>query len=57
MSENYISLKEHQNIMLKLLIEFDNYCTKNNLRYYLARGTLLGGLDITVLFRGMMMPM
>ena len=39
-----ISLKEHQAIMLRLLCEFHEYCERNNLRYYLTGGTLLGAV-------------
>lgn len=39
-----VSLKEAQNIMLKILIEFDRVCRENNLKYFLDWGTLLGAV-------------
>lgn len=39
-----ISHNEHQEIMLRLLKDFDDYCNQNNLRYFLSGGTLLGAV-------------
>ncbi len=46
MDEKYkkITLEEHKNIMLNILKEFRDYCDKNNLRYFLDAGTLLGAV-------------
>jgi lipopolysaccharide cholinephosphotransferase len=37
-------LKQAQNIMLEMLIEFDAICSKHHLRYWLDSGTLLGAV-------------
>lgn len=39
-----LTLKEIQNIELDLLLAFDSICQKNNLRYSLGGGTLLGAI-------------
>ena len=39
-----LSLEEIKKIELKLLIAFADFCEKNNLKYYLAYGTLLGAV-------------
>lgn len=39
-----INLEEIHNELLKLLIYFRDFCEKNNLRYYLCGGTLLGAV-------------
>lgn len=39
-----IDINEIKQIELEMLIEFDAFCKKNNLRYYLAGGTLLGAI-------------
>lgn len=39
-----VSLKELQNVLLKMLIDFDAICQKNNIMYSLAFGTLLGAV-------------
>ena len=39
-----ISLREMQLIELDLLLELDSVCKKNNLRYYIDGGTLLGAV-------------
>ena len=39
-----LTLKEIQKIELDILIEFTKFCNENNLRYYLAGGTLLGAI-------------
>ena len=46
MDEKYkkITLEEHKNIMLNILKEFRDFCDKNNLRYFLDAGTLLGAV-------------
>lgn len=36
------TLKEHQAVLLELLIEFDRVCKKNNIRYILFAGSSLG---------------
>lgn len=35
---------EQKDVLLEMLIEFDNYCQKNNLNYFLDAGTLLGAV-------------
>lgn len=42
--QNNISLDEMKKIELNILDEFVKYCNNNNLRYYLAYGTLLGAV-------------
>ena len=37
-------LKQAQEIMLDMLVEFDNICKKHNLQYWLDSGTLLGAV-------------
>lgn len=44
MNNKKLTLQEHQAIMLRLLSEFHEHCEKNNLRYYLTGGTLLGAV-------------
>ena len=44
MNKIELSHKEHQEIMLKLMISFDRYCSENQLQYYLTGGTLLGAV-------------
>ena len=39
-----IPLKEMQELELELLLIFDSVCKKNNLRYYIDGGTLLGAM-------------
>lgn len=39
-----IILKEIKEIELKILLDFDIFCKKNKLRYYLVGGTLLGAI-------------
>lgn len=38
------TLKEHQEVLLELLIEFDRVCRKNNIRYILFAGSALGAV-------------
>jgi len=38
------TLRQAQEIMLEMLIEFDALCTQHNLRYWLDAGTLLGAV-------------
>ena len=38
------SLKEHQEVLLELLKEFDRVCRKNNIKYILFAGTALGAV-------------
>lgn len=42
--EKSISLREHQKIMLDILSDFDDFCCRNQLRYFLDAGTLLGAV-------------
>lgn len=39
-----ISLEERKKIQLQMLIEIDAFCRKNNIRYSLAYGTLIGAI-------------
>lgn len=39
-----ISLEERKQIQLKMLIEIDEFCRKNKIRYTLAYGTLIGAI-------------
>ena len=39
-----LTLKEHQDLCLEILTEVDEFCTKNNIRYSLAHGTLIGAI-------------
>lgn len=39
-----ISQQEHKRIMLEMMIEFADFCDKNNLTYYLDAGTLIGAV-------------
>lgn len=39
-----LSLQEIKDIELSILFHFDDFCKKNNLRYFLAYGTLLGAI-------------
>lgn len=39
-----ISLEERKKIQLQMLIEIDAFCKKNNIRYSLAYGTLIGAI-------------
>lgn len=39
-----LSIREHQLIMLDMMIHFDKYCQAKNLRYFLAGGTLIGAI-------------
>lgn len=39
-----LSLKEIQSIQLNILKDVANFCVKNNIKYYLAGGTLLGAI-------------
>ena len=39
-----LSLKEIQKIELDILVHFSDFCRKNNLRFYLCGGTLLGAV-------------
>lgn len=43
---NWIEIdhKEHQRILLEMLIALDEFCQKNDIRYYLCGGTLLGAV-------------
>lgn len=39
-----LTLKEHQDILYELIYVFDDFCQKNNIRYFLGYGTLLGAV-------------
>lgn len=39
-----LTLLELQSICLEILIDIDDFCTKNNIRYSLAHGTLIGAI-------------
>jgi len=39
-----INLKQHQQIMLNILIDFATFCDEHNLTYFLDAGTLLGAV-------------
>lgn len=39
-----ISLEEQKKLQLDMLIDFANFCDKNNITYYLSGGTLLGAI-------------
>ena len=44
MENHQLTLRERQLEYLRILKELDRYCTENNLRYYLACGTLIGAV-------------
>lgn len=47
MKENlkkYLSLEERKKIQLEMLIEIDNFCRSNNIKYALTCGTLIGAI-------------
>lgn len=39
-----LSLKEHHEVILKILRDIDSFCRENNIKYSLASGTLLGAV-------------
>ena len=39
-----LSVEEHKQKALNILLEIDAFCRKENLRYYLAFGTLIGAV-------------
>lgn len=41
---NYNKLKNHQNILFELLINVNDFCVLNNIKYMLHGGTLLGAI-------------
>ena len=41
---NTLSLKEIQDLSKEILFKFDDICTENGFKYYLAMGTLLGAV-------------
>jgi lipopolysaccharide cholinephosphotransferase len=44
-NKNYsISIKDIQKVQLEILLEFDRICKKNNIKYQLFAGTLLGAI-------------
>lgn len=44
MERRALSLKEQQNILYEILYTLDDFCKKNQIRYFLAYGTLLGAI-------------
>ena len=42
--ERQLTSEEIKKIELEILVEFSNFCKQNNLRFYLAYGTLLGAV-------------
>lgn len=44
MEKQRLNQKEIKSLLLNILIEFDKFCNKNNLTYYLCGGTLLGAI-------------
>lgn len=44
MSKKELTLQEIKNIEFNLLIDFDAFCRQNQIRYFLAYGTLLGAI-------------
>ena len=47
-------LRDAQQCMLGILVQFDKICRKNNIVYWLDGGTLLGAVRHKGLFHGMM---
>lgn len=43
-NRKYISLEEKKKILLDILVEIDQFCKENNIRYFLTGGTLLGAI-------------
>ena len=39
-----LSVEEHKHIALNILLDVAEFCEKNNLRYFLAYGTLIGAI-------------
>ncbi len=39
-----ISFQEHKQVQLDVLVEFANFCEENNLKYFLAFGSLIGAV-------------
>ena len=44
MNKNVINNAQFKKIALEILIDFDNLCRKNNIKYSLAYGTLIGAI-------------
>lgn len=44
MKEKDISHSNDKEILYRMLVEFDEYCKENNLKYFLAWGTLIGAV-------------
>jgi len=44
LDKTYIPQGEQRTILVDLMVEFDSFCRKNNLKYYLIAGTLLGAV-------------
>ena len=44
MNRNYLTLKEIQQEELNIALEIDLFCKNNNLKYFLASGTLIGAV-------------
>lgn len=43
-NQKEISIEDQKKIMVRILKSIDNFCTENNIMYYLAYGTLLGAV-------------
>ena len=39
-----MSLEEHKKVQVDILVSFAKFCEENNLRYFMAYGTLLGAI-------------
>lgn len=48
-----LGLRDAQLIMASILKDVKKICDKHNIRYFLDAGTLIGQLDIKVLYHGM----
>lgn len=50
-----LSVDEHKQRALNILLEVASFCDENNIRYFLAYGTLIGAIRHKGLYLGMMM--
>lgn len=53
--EKELDLQQVKKIIVGILQHIDEVCKKNDIPYFLAYGSALGGFDIMVLYRGTMM--